>query len=316
MKKIICFLSVLLTLTLLAACTNTMPDKYSDNDSAQSNQQSLETTLPKEKQEESSETTSAITQSENNQINSSESVNETSVDLSNDFNGINGCAVWYSTANNQYFYYNEDLCKKEVSPFSTFKIISALIGLQENIIEDKSSTMNYNGTQYPNPEWNNNLTLEQAFQSSCIWYFRQILDEAGEQKVQDILTDLQYGNCDISEWEGSGTNTFAELNGFWLDSSLKISPLEQVEVMMGIFEGESIFDHSNIEIVKNIMLIDDNGTKKIYGKTGSGNNQAWFVGFTEESNTKEYFAIYLDDNSQESIITGNTAKEVALNIFE
>ena len=64
------------------------------------------------------------------------------------------------------------------------------------------------------------------------------------------------------------------------------------------------------------MLFDDNGTKKIYGKTGSGNNQAWFVGFTEESNTKEYFAIYLDDNSQENIITGNTAKEVALNIFE
>ena len=35
---------------------------------------------------------------------------------------------------------------------------------------------------------------------------------------------LNYGNKDISEWDGSDINPLPQLNGFWLESSLKISP--------------------------------------------------------------------------------------------
>lgn len=42
---------------------------------------------------------------------------------------------------------------------------------------------------------------------------------------------MDYGNKDISEWEGSNINSYEELNGFWLSSSLKISPLQQVKVL-------------------------------------------------------------------------------------
>ena len=58
--------------------------------------------------------------------------------------------------------------EQEVSPYSTFKIISTLIGLHNDIIKDETSTMNYDGTQYPNPEWNENLTLQKAFQTSIL----------------------------------------------------------------------------------------------------------------------------------------------------
>ena len=90
-------------------------------------------------------------------------------------------------------------------------------------------------------DWNDNLTLEQAFQTSCIWYFRQVIDEVGAEELQRELVDLQYGNCDISEWDGSNINPLPELNGFWLASSLKISPICQVEVLKSIFEGKSSY---------------------------------------------------------------------------
>lgn len=45
------------------------------------------------------------------------------------FNGINGCAVFYSPEENKYTFYNKDMCDKQVSPCSTFKIVSTLIGL-------------------------------------------------------------------------------------------------------------------------------------------------------------------------------------------
>lgn len=247
----------------------------------------------------------------------SENLGEEMLDLSSAFNSINGCAVLYSPAENKYSLYNKDMAEQEVSPYSTFKIISTLVGIHNNIIKDETSTMNYNGTQYPNSEWNGDLTLQKAFQTSCIWYFHQIINSVGEEKVKKELSDLKYGNYDVSEWEGSMINPYEELNGFWLGSSLKISPYEQVEVLSKIFEGKSIYDNESVEILKKIMLIQDNKEKKIYGKTGSGSNgEAWFIGFTEKGQQREYFAIYLNDSLQREQISSSVAKEIALKIIE
>lgn len=242
---------------------------------------------------------------------------EKTIDLSEAFQGINGCAVIYSPAQEQYAFFNEDMCRQEESPYSTFKIVSALSGLQNGVISDETSTMGYDGTVYGNPAWNGNLTLEEAFQTSCIWYFREIIDSVGIGKMQEELNNLQYGNRDLSEWNGSNINPMEKLNGFWLDSSLKISPLEQVEILEKIFEGQSLYDSGNIEILKRIMLVDETDAQRIYGKTGTGGNgEAWFVGFSESGGERKYFAIYLDDRAQKELVSGNKAKEIALEILK
>ncbi len=247
----------------------------------------------------------------------SENIREEMLDLSNAFNSINGCAVLYSPSENKYSVYNKDMAEQEVSPYSTFKIISTLIGLHNNIIKDETSTMNYNGTQYQNTEWNGNLTLQKAFQTSCIWYFHQIIYSVGEEEVRKELSELKYGNCDVSEWKGSSINPYEELNGFWLGSSLKISPYEQVEVLSKIFEGESFYGSDSVELLKKIMLIQDSKERKIYGKTGSGlNGEAWFIGFAEKGQQRQYFAVYLNDSSQKERISSSVAKEIALKIIE
>lgn len=239
------------------------------------------------------------------------------IDLSSFFDGLNGCAVLYSPESNQYSLYNPSICENEVSPYSTFKIITTLAGLENGIIRNETSTMNYNGFQYAISEWNNNLTLEEAFQTSCIWYFRQVVDEIGANEMSEILDTLNYGNCDISEWNGSGINPQEELNGFWLQSSLKISPFEQVQVLSKIFEGDTDFSEENIGILKKIMLVEESGDQKIYGKTGSSpSGEAWFTGFIEGATGKKYFAVYLDDEAQSERVSGTAAKEIALKIIK
>ena len=241
---------------------------------------------------------------------------ETEMDFSAAFQGIEGCAVIYLPTEEQYLFFHEEMCRQEVSPYSTFKIISALSGLQNGVIADEHSTMGYDGTDYGNPEWNGDLTLEQAFQKSCVWYFRKVIDAVGKDEIQEELDELQYGNCDVSEWNGSGINPLPVLNGFWLDSSLKISPLGQVKVLEKIFEGQSGYERANIELLKKIMLTDESGTQKIYGKTGSsGRGEAWFIGFSEAEGVRKYFAIYLNDRSQQTQISGDQAKEIALEII-
>lgn len=249
--------------------------------------------------------------------NANQNAIEETIDLSSSFSGINGCAVMYSPSENRFSFYNKDMAEQEASPCSTFKIVSALIGLHNGIIKDETSVMNYNGTVYPNPEWNGNLILQDAFQTSCIWYFRQMIDAVGQEEVNKELSELEYGNCDISEWDGSNINPYKELNGFWLNSSLKISPYGQVQVLTKIMEGQSFFNGDDIEILKKIMLVQDNGIQQVYGKTGSGpNGEAWFVGFAEKGGQREYFAVYLNDSLQKEQITGSAAKKIALSIVE
>lgn len=236
-------------------------------------------------------------------------------DFSDEFQKIGGCAVILDAEKNTYTFYHEDKCRIRVSPNSTFKIISALIGLRHQVITSEDSNIGYDGTNYPVEAWNADLSLAEAFQSSCIWYFRKVLDQVGQEQIQQELTKLSYGNCDISEWNGSDVNPLPELNGFWLESSLLISPVEQVEVLRRIVEGKTLYTESEVEILKSIMQIETGNSKRIYGKTGTGTDgTAWFIGFVEKEGCNEYFAVYLDDDFSKEI-SGAKAQEIALDIL-
>ena len=261
---------------------------------------------------------------ENQSIQSTETVKENEtpivtdniVDYSDYFQGISGCAVMYDESSDTYFLYGKEKCEKQVSPLSTFKIISALAGLENNVLENQTSTMEYSGVKYPIDTWNSNLTLKEAFETSCVWYFRQVVDMVGQENIHAMLKEIQYGNCDISEWNGSETNPLPELNGFWLDSSLEISPKQQVVTLNYIFGSDNNFNADSLEELKSIMYIAELDNGCLYGKTGSGaDGKAWFVGFMEKNDNKIYFAIYLDDIQNKEAVSGNKAKEIAISIL-
>lgn len=188
------------------------------------------------------------------------------------------------------------------------------MGLRTGVLASPESTMVYSGTQYPVDAWNGNLTLREAFQSSCVWYFRQVIDRVGKVEVAGHLEALDYGNQDISQWEGNGQNPFPELNGFWLDSSLKISPLEQVQVLSALFEGRTAYTPDELAVLQSLMLVQEDEGGQLYGKTGTGfGGTGWFVGFRQEGEARTYFAVYLADEIRE--VSGSDAKEVALNLL-
>lgn len=236
------------------------------------------------------------------------------VDYGEIFGGTEGCAVIYETSNNTYSFYEEEMCRRPASPWSTFKIAATLMGLHNQVVTSEDSRMGYDGTAYPLEAWNQDLNLKEAFQQSCVWYFRKVIDGVGEEEVRAQLQALDYGNCDSSQWSGSGVNPLPELNGFWLGSSLKISPLQQIEMLRNIVEGRTIYSDKEVETLKNCMLIESDSTQKIYGKTGTGQHEGWFVGFVEKENTVTYIAVYLDDTDSETV-NGAGARQIAMEIL-
>ena len=240
------------------------------------------------------------------------------------FQGVEGTAVFLNSRENTYYIYNQDLAEKPSSPCSSFKIISCLMGLESGAIDPANSTLEWNGTNFPVDEWNKDIDYQQAFESSCIWYFRRVIDTIGGAYVQDTMNRLNYGNRDITEWQGSLNNLifpdmkdYKELNGFWQESSLQISPTQQVDVLKRIFEDRGVFSDQSLALIKDVMLVENTeDTLRIYGKTGSGKkdanwSDAWFVGLFEKDGETTYFAVRLNQPDT----YGAKAKEIALDII-
>lgn len=147
-------------------------------------------------------------------------------------------------------------------------------------------------------------------------------DEIGKDLMQKELEKLQYGNCDISDWEGRSNtnNNNRALTGFWLESSLLISPKEQVEVMKHIFGENSDYLEETQNALKQVMLIPDQNETDIfiYGKTGMGKTDgvvadAWFTGFAENAEENLYFCVYLG-KTDSNAVSSSLAKDIAIQI--
>ena len=244
------------------------------------------------------------------------------VDWSEYFNGLNGAAVVYDATNRQYTMYNADLAVDRSSPCSTFKIISSLIALEKGILEPEDSTREWSGEVFWNEDWNKDIDFSEAFRTSCVWYYRQVIDDIGKDMMQKELDKLQYGNCDISDWEGrlNTNNNNRALTGFWIESSLVISPKEQVEVMERIFGDNSDYSEETRNELKQVMLLSeqDRADISIYGKTGMGKAEgvvvdAWFTGFAEGTEGRIYFCVHLGRTDGMNVSSAG-AKEIAVQI--
>lgn len=104
-------------------------------------------------------------------------------DWSEYFDGLNGSAVVYDAADRRYTMYNADLAETRSSPCSTFKIISSLIALENGIITPEDSTREWSGEVFWNEDWNKDIDFDEAFRTSCVWYYRQVIDDIGKDMM-------------------------------------------------------------------------------------------------------------------------------------
>ena len=246
----------------------------------------------------------------------------TEVDWSDYFEEINGAAVIYAPTDHSYQIYNQELASTRRSPCSTFKIISSLIALENGIIDPDSSTRTWSGEVFWNENWNKDIDFYNAFHDSCVWYFREVVDEIGKDIMQDELSKLQYGNCDISDWNGKSNtnNNNPALTGFWIESSLLISPKEQTEVIERIFGDNTTYSEVTRNQLKQVMLLSELNESdiSIYGKTGMGKSNgivvdAWFAGFADTGGKRIYFCVYLGETDHKNVSSAK-AREIAIKI--
>ncbi|WP_079525721.1 BlaR1 family beta-lactam sensor/signal transducer [Halobacillus hunanensis] len=227
-------------------------------------------------------------------------------DLDEYFGEYDGSFVLYNMNADQYTIYNKDKSTWRVSPNSTYKIYTALMGLELGVITSNYSKMKWNGTQYPYESWNKDQSLSTAMKNSVTWYFKKLDQKMPRETVQAYLKQIGYGNRDLSGGED-----------YWLESSLRISPVEQVQLLSAFYTNQFGFDEKNIQTVKDSLLLEEYDDARLFGKTGTGNVNGkningWFIGYVERQNNTYFFAsnIQNEDNSY-----GSKAAKITISIL-
>lgn len=243
------------------------------------------------------------------------------LDLSSYFDGYEGSFVLYDLKNDHWHIYDMEHALSRTSPDSTYKIYDALFALEEGVITPADSSMAWDGTAYPFAAWNKDQDLDTAMRASVNWYFEKIDRQLGSSVIRDYLQRIGYGNETILADITAGSSPY------WLQSSLKISPVEQVQLLAALYDNLPGFAPEHINAVKDSIRLYSTadtslenasagnasaagtspenasaGNTAFYGKTGTGrvdgqDRNGWFIGFFEVPDNTCFFAVNIQGSS-------------------
>jgi beta-lactamase class D len=212
--------------------------------------------------------------------------------------------------------FTPDRCRLPLSPCSTFKIPNALIGLQTGVINGPEQLKTWDGVKRSRKALNRDHTLQSAMQHSVVWYFQSLAPDVGEQRMQNWLERLNYGNGDIS----------GGIDRFWLGSSLEIDAYGQLDLLKKLQHGALPFDDQVQEQVRLMLRQDTPLEGQLYGKTGSclGNqtqgkpDHGWFIGWVDwqATNPRNPATTWFVINITGEEAWGRKAREFALELLE
>lgn len=237
----------------------------------------------------------------------SSSENISYIDLSTYFGEYEGSFVFYDLENDVWNIHDRNRATLRVAPNSTYKIYDALFGLEEGVITPDNSFLAWNGETYPFQAWNSNQTLQSAMHSSVNWYFQTVDEQLGTSSVCHYIQKVGYGNENLN----------SDFASYWMESSLEISPVEQVELLTKLHSNSFGFASENINAVKDSLCLFSSEEGTFYGKTGTGrvdgqDVNGWFVGYIETADNTYFFATNIGADGGAA---GSNAAEITMSIL-
>jgi beta-lactamase class D len=222
---------------------------------------------------------------------------------------VDGCFSLLDNASGEITLYNLKLDTQRVLPASTFKIVNSLIGLETGKITDEKMVIKWDSVKRWNNDWNKDLSMGEAFKVSAVPYYQEVARRIGRDTMQYWLDSLHYGNMNIS----------GPIDSFWLNNTIKISPDEQLGLVYKLFFDKLPFTKRSQQIVRDVMLQENNTLYKLSYKTGSGfdeknNAIGWMVGWIEE-NRHVYFFVTLVRSADKNINMSKVRMEITRGIL-
>ncbi|MCT7955236.1 class D beta-lactamase [Laspinema palackyanum] len=212
--------------------------------------------------------------------------------------GVEGSIIIAELNGDRLWQHNPQRNQTAFPTASTFKILNSLIALETGVIPNELAVLTWDGIPRTIPTWNRDLNLKEAFKISAVWFYQVLARRIGYERMQQWITQVGYGNQNIG--------TAEEIDQFWLQGNLQVTPQQQVQFLRRLYENDLPFSEQTLSRVKEIMIYEQTPNYTIRGKTGwfgygneSLQNIGWFVGYVETENNAYFFATNIDVNKQE-----------------
>lgn len=215
-------------------------------------------------------------------------------------------------------------CSERVTPASTFKIALSVIGFDSGFLKNEHAPaipFREGYTYWGIPEWRQTTDPTAWMKYSVVWYSQQITHALGASRFGKYVSDLHYGNADVSGDEAKNN----ALDRAWISSSLKISPLEQAQFLSRLVTKKLPVSATAMDMTARIMNLNtlENGWE-VRGKTGAAMPRTadggydkehfygWFVGWATKGDKTRVFVRLVQEEKEEKISAGIGAREAFL----
>lgn len=212
-------------------------------------------------------------------------------------------------------------CRTRVTPASTFKVPLAVIGFDSGFLKDTHSPeLPYKEgyVDWAGEKWRQPTDPTRWLKYSVVWYSQLIAHDLGEQKLTSYATKLGYGNADFSGDPGKKNG----LDRAWIASSLKVSPLEQVQFLRKLVTHQlPVSEHAMTETEKAVDVSPAGEGWEIHGKTGSAflrkladgsveeaRGYGWYVGWAVKGERTLVFARLTQHDRKGEVPSGLSAR--------
>lgn len=205
---------------------------------------------------------------------------------------VTGSITIYDYKKQQWLYSDTTDALKETQPASTFKVINLLIALETGVIKDEKETVQWPGHTDTllygyRPDIYKDMTVEEAFKVSAGWVFIELAKRVSRTRYAQYLKQCSYGNGNLSE---KGTD-------FWNFGAFAISPVNQVNFLVRVYEGKVPFSKRNTDILKKVMITEARAQYTLRSKTGwtrtAENDIGWWLGYVARKDNVYFFATRL-----------------------
>jgi len=202
--------------------------------------------------------------------------------------GVDGTLVIADLDGDPVHVHNAPRAAQRFSSASTFKILNTLIALEEGVIAGPDALIPWDGRLHDMPDWNRDHTLASAFAASCVWCYQSLARQIGAERYRSHLERAGYGEL---------AEPFDPV-AFWLDGTLTISALEQVEFLRRVILRTLPYRDSSHEGLRRVMLAETSAQHRLFAKTGWAARATpqigWYVGYLETPEATWIFALNMD----------------------
>ncbi len=230
--------------------------------------------------------------------------------------GIDGSITIYDYTAKQWISSDIDDSAFPTLPASTFKIINTLIALETGVIADENEIIKWPGAtdtvKYGyRPNIYHDMNMKEAFRTSAGWAYVELAKKIGKESYKKYLRASNYGNVDLSINDPD----------FWNFGNFAISPVNQIKILMGVYEETLPFKKSSFKILKKMMIVEKTENFTLRAKTGwtrdGGKDTGWWVGYVEKKENIYFFATRLiKDRAVLNKKFGKCRKEITRTILK